>query len=137
MTGKDYVMLEEDDRQFLVHKMLHLLDTKFNTKCYKRLYVGSTHLSYSQGNQDARAIWSFRNWLFARLGFDPKTIETRRHPTVNGLFLKDKSTVFIPCRKLPGWGIDVSNKVHIWYVIVFENLDFGDFAAQYHKGNVL
>lgn len=204
MTGKDNVILDGDERRFSVHKRLHLLDTKFNTKCYKRLYVGSTHLSYSEGNQDARAIWSFRNWLFTKFGFDPKTIETRRHPTVNillkhvekgnsnckignideiqaflakeypdvmvittswmgmpivqqietmqqsdivishpgsdimnALFLKDKSTIFIPCRKLPIWGIDISNEVRIWFKIFpFMNVVelCGDEDVTYENG---
>mmetsp|Transcript_21741 Transcript_21741/g.36372 ORF Transcript_21741/g.36372 Transcript_21741/m.36372 type:complete len:440 (+) Transcript_21741:68-1387(+) len=34
---------------------------------------------------------------------------------MNAMFLPDGSTILIPCRKLPDWGIDMSNEVRIWF----------------------
>jgi hypothetical protein len=174
VTGRDYVQMNYDRGN----------SSDFKEKCYKRLFVGSSYLGYSEGNQDARSIWEFRNFLFYRMGFDPSTIPKRTHPTVNillkqvtahnsncklgnvaeiqeyfakvypnvtvittswqdmplleqietmqrsdivishpgsdvmnAIFMKDRSTLFVPCRLLQGWGIDKSNEVRIWYKI--------------------
>lgn len=191
VTGRPYIVLGESD-------------TDYSPKCYKRIFIGSTHLSYSEGNQEARALIEFRNFLFTRLGYDPSSIAGRTHPKIvilmkhvapgnsqcalgnvpeiveyiqkkypkaevvtvswmgmpllqqietmqssdivishpgsdimNGIFLKDKATIFVPCRKLPQWGIDLSNEVRIWYKIApFMNVVelCGDEDVTYKEG---
>jgi hypothetical protein len=163
------------------HILLHDDDHSFTKKCFKRLFVGSSEMSYALGKyQDARALMQFRNFVLNRmklnsvhkndhpviliilkhvessehkcsLGDVPQIIEyfTTHFPhsrvlhmswngmplikqvqtmqqsdivislpgsdLMNAIFLKDKSTIFVPCRKV-GANLEFSNEVRIWFI---------------------
>lgn len=70
MSGKNYT---------LVNKGPDDLPAVFDQKCYKKIIVGNSDMSYSEGMQDARAMSDFRDFMVK----DAKdVILNPEHPTV-------------------------------------------------------